>query len=256
MWRKIRISILLGILTMVAGNTYIEQRDATDWIETLDVVVYPINGDGSEVTERYIRQLQDSDFSNIARFMRRQGAYYEIGSRNPVKVRVADVVDAMPPRQVQGKEASVLDTVWFSLKMRWWAAFHDNGWNAGDIRMFVVYFAPEGNDVIPDSLALPKGLIGLVYAYADSGYGGTNNFVIAHEMLHTLGATDKYDPVTNMPLYPVGYANPYVTHRYPQKMAEIMGGRIPVDSELAYIPNSLDDAVIGSRTALEINWFN
>ena len=255
MWKKIRISLLLGVLFMVAGNTYIERRDATDWKETLDVVIYPINGDGSVATEAYIRQLDSSRFSSIDKFMSRQGHNYDISTRNPVKVRVAGIVTDKPPQRNQ-RDASVLETIGFSLRMRWWAAWHDEGRNAGDIRMFVVYFSPEEHDVIPDSLALPKGLIGLVYAYADPGFEGTNSFVIAHEMLHTLGATDKYDPATNMPLYPIGYANPYVTHRYPQKMAEIMGGRIPVDNRLAYIPNSLDEAVIGSRTALEINWFN
>ncbi len=255
MWKKIRISILLSILAMVAWNTYFERVEATDWDDTLDVVVYPVNGDGSARTAAYIDKLGSDDFAGIARFMRQQAVDYEIPIEDPVSVRVAAVVDAQPPIRDESAD-SILDTVLYSLRLRFWAALHDAGWNAGDIRVFVVYYDPETHPDIPDSLALPKGLIGLVHAYADAGYNGTNNFVIAHEMLHTLGATDKYDPVTNMPIYPFGYANPYVTHRYPQEMAEIMGGRIPVDSGLAYIPQSLDKVVIGARTALEINWFN
>ncbi len=255
MWKRIRISILLAILAMVAWNTYFERVEATDWDETLDVVIYPVNGDGSVATASYINKLRSADFAGIVAFMRKQAFDYAIPTDDPVSVRVADSVDALPPTRDEAGD-SVIDTIWYSLKLRFWAAFHDNGWNAGDIRVFVVYYDPETHPDIPDSLALPKGLIGLVHAYAASSYNGTNNFVIAHEMLHTLGATDKYDPATNMPLYPVGYANPYVTHRYPQQMAEIMGGRIPVDSGLAYIPESLDHVVIGARTALEINWFN
>ena len=37
-------------------------------------------------------------------------------------------------------------------------------------------------------------------------------------------------------------------------MAEIMGGRIPLSVGTAAIPDSLDDVVIGQRTATEINW--
>jgi len=32
--------------------------------------------------------------------------------------------------------------------------------------------------------------------------------VIAHELLHTVGATDKYDPATNESSLPEGYAEP------------------------------------------------
>ncbi len=255
MWKKIRISILLAILVMVAWNTYFERLEATDWDDTLDVVIYPVNGDGSPRTARYIERLREDDFAGIARFMRQQASDYAIPIDEPVAVRVEAVVDSLPPRRDEAAD-SVVDTIVYSLRLRLWAALHDAGWNAGDIRVFVVYYDPAQQPGIPDSLALPKGLIGLVHAYADRRYNGTNNFVIAHEMLHTLGATDKYDPATNMPIYPVGYANPYVTHRYPQRMAEIMGGRIPVDKGLAYIPESLDHVVIGARTALEINWFN
>ena len=35
-----------------------------------------------------------------------------------------------------------------------------------------------------------------------------NNVIVAHEILHTFGATDKYDPATTQPRYPDGYAEP------------------------------------------------
>lgn len=81
-----------------------------------------------------------------------------------------------------------------------------------------------------------------------------NNVVIAHEFLHTLGATDKYDPATNQPLFPDGYANPTLDPLLPQQFAEIMAGRTPLSRNEAETPASLDDAVIGTKTAQEINW--
>ena len=81
-----------------------------------------------------------------------------------------------------------------------------------------------------------------------------NQVVISHELLHTLGATDKYDLSTNQPLYPQGYAEPYKLPRYPQEMAELMAGRIPVSASQAEQAESLRDVTIGELTAREINW--
>ena len=96
-------------------------------------------------------------------------------------------------------------------------------------------------------------MIGIINAFADKSYRGSNQVVITHELMHTLGATDKYG-ANNMPAYPAGYAEPYRVPLYPQRAAEIMGGRIPLSAQKARMPVSLDEAVIGVQTAAEINW--
>jgi hypothetical protein len=83
---------------------------------------------------------------------------------------------------------------------------------------------------------------------------GENNIVIAHELMHTLGATDKYDLGTGAPIYPAGFAEPDREPRYPQQSAEIMAGRralSPTDFEM---PSGLRDVVVGVATAGEIRW--
>ena len=65
---------------------------------------------------------------------------------------------------------------------------------------------------------------------------------------------DKYQPATNLPSYPLGYAEPQRQPRYPQRRAEIMGGRIPVSAHEAVMPDSLSQCDIGPATALEIRW--
>ena len=55
---------------------------------------------------------------------------------------------------------------------------------------------------MPDSHGLQKGLVGVVHAFADDTMTGSNAVVIAHELLHTVGASDKYDLTTGAPLYP------------------------------------------------------
>ena len=95
-------------------------------------------------------------------------------------------------------------------------------------------------------------MVGIVNAYASRRHTGANNVIIAHEFLHTLGATDKYHSTTGLPAYPLGYAEPERNPRYPQKLAEIMGGRIPLADDDAVIPKSLRYVMIGPVTAKEI----
>jgi len=78
--------------------------------------------------------------------------------------------------------------------------------------------------------------------------------IIARELLHTVGATDKYDPRTNQPAYPDGYAEPGRQPRLPQEYAEIMAGRMPVSESEAEMPRGLENVLIGAKTAQEINW--
>jgi hypothetical protein len=80
--------------------------------------------------------------------------------------------------------------------------------------------------------------------------------VLAHELLHTLGATDKYAPSSNLPRFPEGFADPKAKPLLPQSKAELMAGRIPLDERRAKIPDGLRDVVIGQLTAREIGWIH
>jgi len=84
---------------------------------------------------------------------------------------------------------------------------------------------------------------------------GSNSVVMAHELLHTLGATDKYSATErNQPRYPDGFAEPHLEPLYPQHSAELMAGRIPITPHEARTPEFLDEVIVGPRTAMEIGW--
>jgi hypothetical protein len=78
--------------------------------------------------------------------------------------------------------------------------------------------------------------------------------VIAHELLHTVGATDKYDFADDAPRFPEGYGNPGQVPLYPQRTAELMAGRRVLAPGQWQQAASLDEVVIGPTTALEIRW--
>jgi hypothetical protein len=118
----------------------------------------------------------------------------------------------------------------------------------------VLYHDPALTPTVPHSLGLTKGLIGVVYAFADAEMTGENNVVIAHELLHTVGATDKYNLVDDAPRFPDGFGDPGQIPLYPQKSAELMAGRRMLASDRWEQVSSLDAVVVGAATALEIRW--
>ncbi len=250
----IRVVLLLGCL-IVVGFVSAHQRVYTrNWNQTLEVVIYPINGDGHLATDNYIRELEDADFSIINRWGEREAQRHHLPLATPFDVTLGEPITTLPP--AYPAQAHALDVLLWSLKFRYWAwrQTPDSG-SLTRIRMFVVY--QTGDDRVPlqHSLGMQKGLMGLVFAYSLDRQTAQNNIVIAHELLHTVGAIDKYNSAGG-PLTGVGYANPYRSPLYPQRNAEIMAGRIPTSPGRSYMAESLRSVIVNSYTASEINWID
>jgi hypothetical protein len=253
MFKAFRILILLLILVGVALGTWRTKTRSVEWKYDLPVNVYLINGDGSENVANYLRDLTVDDFRPIKTFMRDEADRYDRSSSASIEIRLGGIIETQPP--APPRNGSALDAVAWSLKMRWWA--YRNGDTEGpgvQVKMFLVYFDPARTKRVDHSTGLQKGLIGRVNLFASRDMARQNNVIITHEFLHTLGATDKYDPATNQPVYPDGYAVPNLQPLLPQRYAEIMAGRTPISEADATIPESLGDVIIGSLTAKEINW--
>ncbi len=255
MFKTIRITLLLLLLFVVAAQTWLTHLRTTDWNETLWLVVYPINADGSQVSEHYIETLNADSFLPVSDFLASEAKRYGLAINRPVTVKLGPVLHDLPP--VPPANGNPLSIMWWSLKLRIWANRHDD--YAGpepDVRLFVLYHDPDRVSRLRHSLGLEKGLIGVVNAYAGRRLAGRNNLVIAHEFLHTVGASDKYDPATSLPLFPDGFAEPERKPLFPQKLAEIMGGRIPVSASSAVMPSNLHTVRVGALTAKEIRWID
>jgi hypothetical protein len=173
---------------------------------------------------------------------------------NAVRVDLFPEVTELPPASPPG--GSMLSNLWWSLKMRLYARRNARPPNRAppQVRIFVQYHDPSFTRSVPHSVGLQKGLVGVVHAFAAADMTGANNVVIAHEVLHTLGATDKYDAATLAPLYPAGFAEPDLDPRFPQELTEIMAGRHSLDEQTFEMPASLDEVVVGTTTAREIRW--
>jgi hypothetical protein len=252
-FKNIRILLLLLVLFVVALQTGLTHMRSTDWERPLWVVIYPINGDGSQRSADYIARLREEDFNDIAAFFTREAKRYHLALDEPFTVKLSAPLASQPP--LPPRDGNTLAVILWSLKLRYWSWSHDN-WNGPkpDIQMFVRYFDPSSSPRLAHSLGLQKGMLGVVNAFAHRKMSGSNNVVIAHELLHTVGATDKYNLKTHQPFYPLGFAEPERDPLYPQRWAELMAGRIPLSETKAVTPDSLDYVLIGKATAIEIRW--
>ena len=252
MRKHLRYLILLLILLFVAVNEAMIKMRSTSWERPLRVHIYAISGDQRSASEAYVDSLTNQHFAPIGTFVNREAQRYGI-SLDAIEVQYHGRLQSHPPQPPSGQ--SVLENIWWSLRFRAWA-WH-RGWTSdnvdGDVELFVSYYDTATSNSLRHSVGLQGGLIGIINAFADRSYRGSNHVVIIHELMHTLGATDKYG-AGNQPAHPEGYAEPFRNPLYPQRFAEIMGGRIPLSPQQSKMPESLAEVVVGVFTAAEINW--
>jgi hypothetical protein len=249
----LRILFLLLVLLVVALTTWQDRYRSTRWREPLYVAIYPIAADDSPVTRAYLAALDGDRFKFIDRFFAREAERYHLNDSEPIRTRLRPELRDHPPQRAP--DAGMLSTALWSLRLRYWA------WRASgrvrepeDIRLFVLYHDPALTPTVPHSTGLVKGLIGVVYTFAVPDMNDENNVVIAHELLHTVGATDKYSFIDDAPRFPDGYGDPAQVPLYPQQKAELMAGRRMLAANNWEQAMSLDEVVIGPATALEIRW--
>lgn len=251
MHKHFRVFILLLILLVVAVGSWATKMRVTDWNHTLRVVIYPINADQSNAAESYIQALDDNHFEPIKTFFSEELESYELSTEEPIQIALAPEVRELPPQL--GEKPGILDIMLWSLKLRYWAFQRDEYEGPKpEIQLFALYYDPVITPKVKHSTGLDKGHVAIINLFAKENQVGSNLFVIVHELLHTLGATDKYHSFTQQPLFPVGYAEPDLQPLYPQNFAEVMGGRIPLNEQDSEIPKSLSEVVIGYQTAREI----
>ncbi|NOR20897.1 MAG: hypothetical protein GQ538_12505, partial [Xanthomonadales bacterium] len=198
--------------------------------------------------------LTADSFKDIGDFIKREAARYDRKLDTAVVIQVARPLTLMPP--ALPTESSGLGVALWSLKMRWWS-FRNGGQDGlapDDIRMFVLYRKNQPNTKLERSVGMKNGSYGIVNAVASRANAARNRIVISHELMHILGASDKYDRYTGQPLAPEGLANPQQSPLFPQRHAEIMAGRVASSATRWRRPASLKSCVVGAKTALEIGW--
>jgi hypothetical protein len=255
LFKAIRILILLLILATAAFYAKTQKLKSRSWSTPMDVVIYRINGDNnSPIVNDYIYELDDSVFTPVDQFIEKQSQKYNLITSHPTRTHLGPVISVQPPESPP-PNSNYAAIIWWGLKFRYWAYKNtpDSDSNLHRIRVFVHYHEATKGRHLQHSLGLDKGLLAVVHAFASIDQDQQNNIVIAHELLHTVGATDKY-AADNEPIFPIGYADPTQSPLYPQNKAEIMAARIPLSATSSRMADNLDQCIIGEQTAREINW--
>jgi len=252
-WRKLRIAILLLILAIAVYSNWYDRLSTTDWDETLWIGVFPVNADDGDAGESYISALTTQDVADVERFINEEAHRYGITLDRPVRVDLYPEVGEKPPQH--DANGNVFATMWWSLKLRLYARrnAHPQGRPPPQIRVFVMFHDPAFSRSVPHSVGLQRGLVGVVHAFAEADMTPTNNVVIAHEILHTLGATDKYD-TAGRAAFPQGFAEPARAPLFPQPGAEVMARNVPIGPGSERPPETLNELFVGETTAREIGW--
>lgn len=254
MLKRLRIAALLYLLLFIVGAQFFTARQMSDWDAPIWVDIYAVAGDDAQVTRRFVDALSANEFAAVETFFASEARRYGVALEQPFKLRVIGEHTTELPQLDAG--AGYVDVLLWSLRMRWlatrlrWQAEEPNG----DVILFAVFHEPAAGVALDRSTALDKGLIAVANLFADREARATNQIVVAHELLHTLRATDKYSFASNAPAYPDGYAAPEARPLLPQTKAELMAGRIPLDAQRAEMPSDLRQVVIGPATAREIGW--
>ncbi len=184
------------------------------------------------------------------RYTRIQRPYLALDIRGPFAEEV------LSP-DLAGPDDGALQIIWRSLSyVRYWkrlAKSRGLEFNNYAARIFVNYTAAEG-DVAAHSRGSEKGRLGITWIDLDEFNPAYAVMTIAHELAHTLGASDRYDEADFRAVFPEGYTEPFKDPLYPQRYAELMAVDIPLAADVEVEPRDLSQVRIGHATAAELGW--
>ena len=161
MWKNIRIFALLLVLLVVALQAWRDQIQTQSWREPLWVGIFPLNGDGTPQAQRYVEALTVKDFADIEAFFAREAHRYGLAIEQPVHIELYPPGSQLPP--ALPADAGPAAIVWWSLKLRWFAAHASKvpGRVPARIRMFVLPPDAKGSGLGKDQLRQPARVFGL-----------------------------------------------------------------------------------------------
>jgi hypothetical protein len=123
-----------------------------------------------------------------------------------------------------------------------------------DARLYLVATAPTTSGAaFVEGASEQGGHVGVAWAELDESMADFALFVAAHELFHTLGASDKYD-AAGRTIVPDGLAEPEKIPILPQAFVELMARNRPIEASVEVPPSSLHELAVGPRTALEVGW--
>ena len=254
-FRRVRIAILLSVLLVTAawgGSTAHKRRVRSQWRRPLQVgivLLAPGGGVDAEAWRRGASRLSGRLAEEMQRWRGPGAIPFEISVVGPVAWN-----RSLPFSPASG---SLLDRARHAVDV--WRTVGEIDEAAGgvvggfDVRAFVLTATlpddpvgfSEGSGALNGEVAFVRGPAG--------GDLAIPLLTVGHELLHTVGASDKYDEHGHA-REPIGLADPDRVPPYPQDHAEWMVGEVAVAPGRGRLPASIEELRVGPTTAREIGW--
>ncbi|HEY3496924.1 MAG TPA: hypothetical protein VGK73_19630 [Polyangiaceae bacterium] len=254
-WFRIRVAILLTVLAFVllyAWHDRVRRTERVAWERTLDVAFVVVR-EGA-VSDSAVSALR-AETSSLESALARQLVRYRTSPARPFSFVWYGPVDLEAPLPSPPEDGLVgaARHAWqlrnFTTDIDARAKVPSRGFDA---RLYLVARPPSRSGFV-EGISEHGGRVGVALAELDESNVPLTLFVAAHELFHTLGATDRYD-ANGRTLIPDGLAEPDKVPLYPQLYVEIMARNRPLDAEQQVPPRSLDELWVGASTAAEIGW--
>ena len=254
-FRRARILVLLGLLaataTWAAGVEH-RRRARARWERPVEVGVVLLDRDGAADVRQWRRGLDELASHLHGEMARCRGLGFP-----PFRFSLAGPVPWSGPLPLAPPSDGFADRTWHALEL--WRVLREVDAASGtsgaawDVRVYVLAVKVPGWDgSFAEGVGALNGELVIVRGSAQGDLSMPLQ-VIGHELLHTVGATDKYDAGGHA-LEPEGLADPEAEPRFPQRHAEWMVGEVAVAPGVGRLPSALSEIRVGPATAREIGW--
>ena len=253
----VRVAILLTVLAVVlvfAASRWLRDRARASWKRPQRVafIVVPIGPvDGAPMAALAARKsaLEEVLTRELHRYRASPDQPFEIMVRGPARLSES------PPIPVGD---GFFDLASYAFRRWQWTRGVDASIgldsDAYDSRIYVAVRAPVGKIESVEGVSDQGGHVGVVTVDLDASTVDWALGVATHELMHTLGATDRYDLSTGHHLVPDGLADPAQKPRYPQHKAEVMARGVAVAPDAERPLATVEELSVGNVTATEIGW--
>jgi hypothetical protein len=254
---RIRVTILLSLLAGVllwAGNDWWRRHERRAWKRPLRVALVlverePVPLATLQVLAARTFELERRLRSELERYGHTGMAPFSFIVKGPLSVSTD------PPRATADDLVGLARhsyALW-----QWTRDLDERGgveWRGYDARIYLVLRpSREAQPRVVEGESEQGGKVGVARADIDVGMLDFALFVSAHELFHTLGASDKYDDAGSA-RFPAGFAAPAQQPLYPQPGAELMARNVPLSPTSERPPDALSELFVGEDTAREVGW--
>lgn len=263
-FRRLRVLLLLlalAVLGIYAMDLQVERDARREWLRPLHVAVVLVElGELTPSVEHAFRARARDAADLLAverrRYLARSDVPFVFHVFGPVR---GESRPRAPDEDAESGEAGLFDRMLYGIELRRFLRGLNDAARLDadrfDVRMYVFAqpAAPGHAARFVEGVGESGGELGMVDVDLDLTMIDTAWIAVAHETLHTVGATDKYTD-SGRSAVPEGLADPTRQPLYPQKHAEIMAGEIALSPDEGRLVDRLEDVRIGTTTAREIGW--